>query len=165
MDSSTLFIITGTRGVGKSTFCRHLVNLAGQVGWQVSGVLSPAVFENGQKIGIDVIDLRTGEQRRLAGPRQAGQPAGTGLATQQWQFDADAVIWGNAVLQKAVPCDLLIVDELGPLEFEWGEGWPAGLAALDSGQYRWGVVVIRPELLEAARRRWVSSVTVVINSQ
>ncbi len=51
------------------------------------------------------------------------------------------------MLESATPCDLLIVDELGPLEFERNEGWPAGLAAIDSAAYKVGVVVIRPELL------------------
>jgi nucleoside-triphosphatase THEP1 len=29
------------------------------------------------------------------------------------------------MLKSATPCDLLVVDELGPLEFERREGWPA----------------------------------------
>lgn len=165
---SRLYIITGDRGAGKSTFCEYLVELAGPAGWQVGGILSPAVIEAGQKTGIAAIDLRRGEQRLLAVRREAHQPVAT-LRTNRWSFDADVMAWGNAVLQTAVPCDLLVIDELGPLEFERGEGWPAGLTALDSGNYRWGVVVIRPELLAVARPRWpaaqVISIATAANSR
>lgn len=53
-----------------------------------------------------------------------------------------------------MPCDLLIVDELGPLEFNRGEGWIAGLTAVDSGSYQSALVVIRPSLLKMAYQRW-----------
>jgi hypothetical protein len=46
------------------------------------------------------------------------------------------------------------VDELGPLEFNRGEGWIAGLAAVDSGNYQSALVVIRPSLLKMAGQRW-----------
>jgi len=49
---------------------------------------------------------------------------------------------------------LLIVDELGPLEFIHAKGWLSGLVALDSFRYRLALVVIRPELMEAAQTRW-----------
>jgi nucleoside-triphosphatase len=148
-----LFIITGDRGAGKTTFCRRFSELAQAAGWQTGGILSPAIFEAGQKTGIEAVDLRTGRRRLLAVQRQADSPLSP-LQTKQWSFEAEVMAWGNEILQTALPCDLLIVDELGPLEFERDAGWQAGLAALDSGHYRWAMVVIRPELLALARQRW-----------
>lgn len=153
MNTPALFIITGPRLAGKTTLCDHLVRLARQAGRQVGGILSIGIFENGQKIAIDARDLRTGERRRLAHRRQAGQPV-TGAHTPGWRFDPSTLAWGNAVLQTATPCDLLIVDELGPLELEQVQGWTAGLSTLDSGHFRWSLVVIRPELLATGRQRW-----------
>jgi hypothetical protein len=49
---------------------------------------------------------------------------------------------------------VLIVDELGVREIERRQGWLAGLCAIDAGDYRWGVVIIRPELLSVALQRW-----------
>ena len=57
------------------------------------------------------------------------------------------LIWGNHVLSNSTPCDLLVVDELGPLEIDRGTGWQAGLAAVDSKEYAVAVVVVRAELL------------------
>jgi hypothetical protein len=48
----------------------------------------------------------------------------------------------------------LIIDELGPLEFERSEGWVEGFSALQSKEYKKALVVIRPSLVNAAKDRW-----------
>lgn len=159
--TATLFIITGPRGAGKTTFCRHFIDLARQAGRQVAGIVCPAVFENGQKVAIEAEALATGLRLRLATAREPDQPK-TNVSTRRWFFEAKVLAWGNRMLQQAVPCEVLIVDELGPLEFEQGQGWTAGLKAIDSGEYRWGLVVIRPELLAPARQRWPTAKTISI---
>jgi tellurite methyltransferase len=158
MNESHLLIVTGERGAGKTTFCTRLVELARSSGWQVAGVLSPAVIVNGVKVAIDVERVRSGQRRRLADfDPESHNPCG-----MRWDFDADALAWGNAALAESTPCKVLIVDELGVLEFELGQGWQAGLAALDSGDYRLGVVVIRSELLAKAQQRWPAAQIVEI---
>jgi nucleoside-triphosphatase len=151
---ASLFIVTGDRGAGKTTFCRYLVELARDAGRQAAGILSLPVFANEQKFAIEAQDLRTGQSRRLAIRQETGQQPTTGPHTPGWRFDPVVLSWGNTVLQAACPCELFIVDELGPLEFERGEGWLAGLSALDTGIYRWGLATIRPELLAAGQKRW-----------
>ncbi len=91
---SRLYIITGDRGAGKSILCEHLVELAGLAGWQVGGLLSPAVVEAGQKTGIATIDLRTGERCLLVVRRETNQPA-TELQSDRWSFSAEMMVWGN----------------------------------------------------------------------
>jgi hypothetical protein len=157
----SLFIVTGERRAGKTTFCHYLVELARGAGWQVAGILSLPVFANEQKITIEAQDLRTGQRRRLAIWRRI-EHAPAGPHTSGWCFDPAVLTWGNRVLQAACPCDLLIIDELGPLEFERGEGWLAGLSIIDAGNYRWGLVVIRPELLTAGQKRWPTAEVVTI---
>ncbi|MBN1993764.1 MAG: hypothetical protein JW953_13775 [Anaerolineae bacterium] len=158
----SLFIITGERNVGKTTFCRYLVKLAQETGRQVAGILSLPVFEHNQKVAIAAQNLRTGQRRRLAIRREAGQQPIAGSPTPGWSFDPAVLAWGNTVLQTACPCDLFIVDELGPLELECGKGWLAGLLALDAGHYRRGLVVIRPELLAVGQKRWPAAEVVSI---
>jgi nucleoside-triphosphatase THEP1 len=148
-----LTIITGERGGGKTALCKRLAEQVRSAGWVVAGILSPPITAGGQKSGIEALDLRTGECRLLARPRDKSIPPAE-LQTPAWTFDADVVAWGNAVLDTATPCDLLIVDELGPLELVRGQGWTAGLTALSSGKYRRALVVVRPELLRLALVRW-----------
>ncbi|MBN2114014.1 MAG: hypothetical protein JW785_07805 [Acidimicrobiia bacterium] len=148
------YLITGERGAGKTTFCSGLVTAvrSRHPGLLVAGILSPKVFVGGQEHAIDAVDLASGQRRRLA--RRRALPAATESATPRWEFDAAALAWGEGVLRSATPCALLVVDELGPLELEHGEGWPAGLQAVDGGAYRVALVVVRPTLLPPARRRW-----------
>jgi nucleoside-triphosphatase THEP1 len=148
-----LAIITGDRGTGKTALCRRLADRAGAAGWHVAGILSLAVMSGGQKTAIEAQDLRTGEFRLLA-RRRAEDTASSGLHTPAWVFDESGVSWGNCVLEESTPCDLLVVDELGPLELERGQGWTAGISAVHSGEYRHAVVVVRPELLSLATTRW-----------
>lgn len=148
-ETSLLFLITGSRGAGKTTFCNALVQAARGAGWKVSGVISQAVYEGNQRIAIDAEALHTGEKRRLA--TRSDQPA---PGTRYWQFDEAVIAWCNQVFQASIPTDLLMVDELGPLEFEDGIGWQAALQAIDSRQYAIGMVVVRAELIGIGLMRW-----------
>lgn len=150
MNDSTLIIVTGERGAGKTTFCARLLELARSRRCDVAGVLSPAVIVNNCKIAIDAIDLRSTQRWRLA----IFNPHADYPRELRWRFKPGALAWGNLVLAESTPCAVLLVDELGVLEFERYQGWLAGLKAVDSGNYRLGLVVIRPELLEQAQQRW-----------
>lgn len=158
---SVRLIVTGERGGGKTLFCRALVEAARAHPGppEIAGVISPRVYEGEVQVGIEAEDLRTGERRLLARRRAADEPA-AGEATRLWRFDPGALAWGDEVLASAVPCGVLVVDELGPLEFEEGRGWLAGLTAVDSGAFRAAVVVVRPRLLAPARRRWPDALVV-----
>ena len=151
---SELYLLTAPRGAGKTTFCHALVEQARAAGWDVAGLLSPAVFENGVKTGIAAENLRGGETRSLACATLHPnlQPETFDLQLGSWLFSSAALTWGNQVLGSSLPCDLFIVDELGPLEFLRGEGWVNALEALRYPRYRLGLVVVRPELLEIARQ-------------
>lgn len=164
--AAQILIITGERGAGKTNLCQRWVDMARASGWQVTGVLSPARLEAGQKTGIDVVDLSSGERRELAHlvTDSPSQIPCSPIRTQKWCFDPTALSWGSGILTAAIPCDLLVVDELGPIEFERHMGWVEGLRAVDSKQYHLALVVIRPELLEAARQRWDSAVVIAVDS-
>jgi len=151
MREGKLMILTGEIEAGKTTLCTQVADLAQEQGVDLAGVISPPVFSDMEKVAIDVIDLRTGEQRRLA-ERTGGENRGP--RTRRWQFYPEIVRWGNQVLRSAVPCQLLIVDELGPLELERGEGWTDALEVLDRGEYQQALVVIRAHLVETATSRW-----------
>ena len=64
------------------------------------------------------------------------------------RFDPAAVAWGVALLDAACPCDILIIDEIGPLEMDRGEGWANALEVLRRGRYRLAVAAVRPSLVD-----------------
>ena len=59
-----LWIISGEIGSGKTVLCGKLITSFNMLGWQISGLRSPAIFENGQKTGIAVENLKTREVRK-----------------------------------------------------------------------------------------------------
>lgn len=154
MKETQRWIVTGEIGAGKTLFCMEIVELARREDLSLGGLISPGVFEDGRKVGINVVDLKRQQTRRLANPRKEGV---SGPSTKGWSFVEGSVAWGNRMLGEAVPCDILIIDELGPLEFERGEGWVKGLTILDEGDFEVGLVVIRPHLLDQALERWPSA--------
>ena len=150
---SRLYLLTAEIGAGKTTFCHALVDEASAAGWDTAGILCPPVFESGVKTGIRAQNLRTGESRPLAIATAFNSPLSTfHFSLGTWLFDPSIIAWGNEILAAALPCDLFIVDELGPLELIRGEGWLNALEALRQPKYKISVAVVRPSLVESAQR-------------
>jgi len=146
-----LLLLNGQSGSGKTHFCLALVDAARSKGLEVAGLVSPAVFSAAGKIGIDLLDIKTGRQRNLARRRQS---TGKWLAVGDWELDPRVLAWGNRLLGSAGACDLLILDEMGPLEFTAGSGLTNAFALIEARRYRLACVGIRPALLPDALARW-----------
>jgi nucleoside-triphosphatase THEP1 len=140
-------ILSGTIGSGKTTACRQLITRLQGQGLDCAGIVCPARFESERKAGIDLLNLRTGECRALA---EADNRPAT-LRTGAYRFDTAVMAWGAACLNAACPCDVLFVDEIGPLELERGQGWVNALDVLRAGLFRLAVVVVRPALVDGFR--------------
>jgi nucleoside-triphosphatase len=144
-----IILLTGESGCGKTTLSARVAATLKARGVDVAGVLTLPRFADGEKIGMDVADVRTGERVALA----EHAPRGAGTADLKWKFDDAALARGAQILRAATPCDLLIVDELGPLELIHGTGWSDALEILRAGNYRAALVVVRPSLVENFRAR------------
>ena len=142
-------LLTGERGVGKTHLCQQLVVQARKSGYSCAGVLSPAIISEGEKVGIDLVDAATGEKRLLAEADHAGGEVRWG----KYRFVRATLEWGAEVLRGSTPCDLLVVDELGPLELKLGQGLVAALDVLDEGAFSLALVVVRLELVDSMRER------------
>ncbi len=156
--NASVVVVSGWREVGKTTLCRKLVEMGRAQRLDIAGLLSPARFaassEAGKplvKTGIEVEDLRTGQRRLLASCLE-NELHGSQLGP--WTFDDHVMNWGSEVLKSATPCDVLVIDELGPLEFDQQRGWSIGFELIDRQDYRLAVIVIRPEYLVQLHKRW-----------
>ena len=156
-----IILLTGEIESGKTSYCLDVLKIARERKIQAAGLLSPGVFEGGEKIAIDALDLKSGTRRRLA---ELKENQTLGLETKRWSFYPEVVLWGNQVLQDAAPCDLLMVDELGPLEFYQNSGWINGFNVLESKAFQVAVVVIRPSLIKEAMQHWNIAQTVDLSA-
>ena len=150
LPAGSLALLTGGRGAGKSRWCSALASAAREAGLGVAGLLSPAVLAGGEKHSIDLLDLATGERRFVAERARPDLPGTEGLG---WRFDLEALAAGNAALGRVGACDLLLVDELGPLELGRGSGFTAAFGLLDARRYGLAIVVVRPALVAALQVR------------
>ncbi|MBU0719011.1 MAG: nucleoside-triphosphatase [Planctomycetes bacterium] len=149
-----LTIVTGEKGAGKTTYVRHLAADRVGRGHTVGGVISVAVFEHGHRVGYDLLDARTGDCRPLARVVDLSRERAT---IGQFKFFPEAVTAGNAAIMAATRdgMGLVVIDEVGPLEFRGG-GWaPALEVAIAEGTKTQGlVVVVRPALIEKLPQRF-----------
>lgn len=163
----TLLLVTGPSGSGKTSWCKNVVDFARDHHWSVAGLMSPAVMVDGQKVGIDLHDLRSNQRRRLATRTKSivdgheTMPTG-GVMTGAWSFDPRTLGWGNDILANLTCPDLLIIDELGPLEFRQRQGLQAAMRLIDAWRCNLTCVAIRPLLIGAARMRWPWSHILVV---
>lgn len=146
-----LTLVTGSRGSGKTNWCMALVRRAYAFGLCLGGLVSPPVLENGKRIRIDLLAPCTGERRPLAYRR--GNKGGD-ISTAAWQLAADTLEWGNSVLERFEPCDLFILDEMSPLEFDHNVGFVAAFDIVARHKDIPSFITIRPSLLPIARLYW-----------
>jgi len=116
-----LWVITGARQSGKTLWCQKIVSEARKSGLHVSAILTPGRYENGLRNGIYAVRL-AGDETRLLASQLPGEL--DGLRLGPWTFDNEVFAWGNQHLLelKATTTDLLVIDELGFLEFDRGKG-------------------------------------------
>lgn len=146
-----MILLTGARRVGKSTVCQRLAEEGRRRGKRVGGFVSPAVFNSqGEKTGAYLQDLRTGEMRP-----QYSTEADTSLRVGPFAMDELVLQWGIRLVEEALRAgdDLVIIDEIGPLELLRGEGFAPLLSALGDFPEAVVLIVVRPELVEALRER------------
>jgi nucleoside-triphosphatase THEP1 len=183
---SRAVLLTGRRGVGKTTVCQAVAELARRQGYQPGGVITPALYDhNGAKVGFEAMDVGSSERWPLARtdlflPPMSGGDRGGGSGHRQeldgprvghYSFDPNALARALKVLRRACPepldcardklrrraatagCDLLMVDEIGPLELEQGEGFAPILDLLPVEGPTHTLIVVRPALVEKLCQR------------
>lgn len=154
-------IVTGGSGSGKSAWAADLARRMQAEGKQVEGLLTAPVVKDDQKVGIDLIDLATGERRRLA---QRRRTSAAGAIPENWAFDAEVLDWGNdRLIQVSMESDLVVVDELGPLELTFGKGLAQAIMLLDERCFRVTCVVVQEAVIEDALRRWPDAYVVDVD--
>lgn len=118
--------LTGPVHAGKTTFLERAWPRWASWGLACAGFLSPAVKDDRGETGYDLLELPG--LRRRPYLRRRGE-AGA-VRTGPYVFVAGALERARGILRETGRADLLIVDEVGPLELEGGGLWPDLKAAV-----------------------------------
>lgn len=146
----SIFLVTGDFGSGKSIFCQQAAARLSSNGLKVQGLLSPGRYMDGLKTGFWCENIYTGERRLMASTLDSEI---VGDLFGKWTIAPEVVAWGNDVLKSILKTDILIIDEIGPLELDLGRGWNQAFHALERVEYRSALVVIRPTCIPKFQQR------------
>jgi len=138
-----LLVLTGEPGSGKSTRCRQVARAAREAALVVHGVVGTDETAAG---GVErwLEDLRSGERILLG---RMATPEAIAAGAPRWALDDAALERCDAILRAACPADLLVIDEVGPIELLQQRGAATGVRHALTGPYDVALVVVRPSLV------------------
>ena len=143
--------LVGERGTGKTSLIMDLLGILQERKLKIAGVLSPGIFDGPQKIAIELIHLPSRQGRLLAVLHNDNE---TGMQFGDWAFFQETLDWANEKLQEELSCDLLVLDEIGPLELDFNRGLQSGLVFLAKGEYKLALLSLRPKCAAAIQERF-----------
>jgi len=107
-------LITGTPGVGKTTVLNRVKDEIESRGYDVGGIYSPEIKENGERIGFAIKDLNTGRNGILSRVNGNGPRVGKYKVNLK---DLEEI--GISAVEKALTgADFIIIDEIAPMELK-----------------------------------------------
>ncbi len=135
-------LIVGPRGSGKTSALVGLGLALQAEGLNVDGVVSPRLLQGAETVGYNVQRWRTGEERLLC----SREPPG--LLYGRFFFRPEALAFANQGLQEAAQgAEVILVDEVGPLELRGAGFFPGLQACLQSRAFL--ILTVRPSLASA----------------
>jgi molybdopterin-guanine dinucleotide biosynthesis protein A len=146
-------LVVGESGSGKTSWCREYIDRRRKSGSTVGGILSPAIEKQGQRVGSNALDLLTGQEIPFArlsrhNSFEEGEKVG------DYTISRDGILFACNAIERAVEsrCDLVVIDEVGPLELQGKGLMPAVELALASAIDV--LIVVRSSLREALRKHF-----------
>ncbi len=114
----SVFLITGDKDSGKTTFTKKVIKLLSHYGIKCGGVVTEKK-SNSNIIDYYATDIQTNESVLLCTSRKINQPY---FKTMHFYFDRNGVDYGIEFIKNAIDKKLIFIDEVGRLEI-LNYGW------------------------------------------
>jgi nucleoside-triphosphatase len=108
-----LLLVTGRPGIGKTTVLLNAAEELKAKGYRVEGMISKEFRREGRRVGFEVVNFGTGLRGWLA---HVEQSVGPQVGKYKVNLDDLDSIGANAVLDAIRNADVVIIDEIGPME-------------------------------------------------
>jgi molybdopterin-guanine dinucleotide biosynthesis protein A len=154
-------LVVGEPGSGKTSWCREYIGWQRKCGSSIGGVLCPAIEKHEKRVGSNAFNLLTGQEIPFARLSSYGYFEG-GEKVGDYCISRDGISFACSAIKQAVEsrCDLVVIDEVGPLELNDGGLIAAVELALASPIDV--LIVIRSSLKEALQRHFPEYEFVVV---
>jgi len=108
-----LILITGRSGIGKTSVLLKAVNVLKTRGYKVGGMVSREVRKDGVRVGFEIVDFETGRRGWLA---HVNHPTGPQVGKYHVNLNDLNIIGARSILNAVANADVVVVDEIGPME-------------------------------------------------
>ena len=144
--------LTGRPRIGKTTAILKSIVEAKDVGLRVGGMISQEIRERGVRVGFKIVNLKTGEEGILA---HVNQKSGPSVGKYRVCLKDLENVGVKAILEACREADLVVIDEVGPMELYSEAFRKAVLEALNSGKMVLGTIHYRARdrLMDAIKSR------------
>ena len=155
-----VLLLTGDPGVGKTTVLIKMVEALKAKGINVGGMISREAREGNVRVGFEIIDLTSNKHGWLAHINQR-----TGPQVGKYHINLEDLenIGATAIVEAVEKCDVIAIDEIGPMEFYSQRFKQAVKQALESRKVVLAVVhgKARDPLINEAKQREGSEIFTV----
>ncbi len=115
-----IFILTGPVHSGKTTLLRRAVEELKEKKLQVGGFLSEVILKNDKVLGYDLVDLK--QEKSFPFIRREGEKMWPSVGS--FYFIPKSLAEASKIILRSGASDILVVDEVGPLELSGKGLWP-----------------------------------------
>lgn len=160
-----VLILTGSPGVGKTSVLVKTVGALKKQGFSVGGMVSREVREDGARVGFEVIDVNGSRQGWLA---HVNQKVGPQLGKYHVNIQDLDDVGTKAIIDAVEECNIVAIDEIGPMELFSVKFKEAAQKALESQKVVFAVVHWKAQdklILAAKNRDDAESVTVTAENR
>lgn len=123
------YLITGPPRSGKTTVIQRTVSTLEDRGLSAGGVYCPEIRDGGERIGFEIVDVLTGESKRLA---HVDEPGGPRVGEYRVNVANVDEICETAFGRALAEADYVVVDEIAPMETYSDEFTRGVRSALDA---------------------------------
>jgi nucleoside-triphosphatase len=129
--------LTGEPGCGKTTVVKRTADLLALRGLKIGGMMSSENRETGTRVGFSIEDLITHERGILANVRGSEGPRVGKYSVNMRDLER---IGAGAIQRAIVEAEVILIDELGPMELHSSRFIESVKAALHAQKHLLGTI-------------------------
>jgi nucleoside-triphosphatase len=147
-----VLLLTGNPGVGKTTVLMKTVDALKGSGYRVGGMISREVREGGTRVGFEILDLHGSKRGWLA---HVNQKSGPQVGKYRVNIEDLNTIGAQAIVDAVENCEIIAIDEIGPMELFSEKFKEAAWKVLESRKLVVAIVHFKAKdvLISEARKR------------
>jgi nucleoside-triphosphatase THEP1 len=155
-----VFIITGSKTGGKTTFTGKLAGWLYSEKIETRGFLAERIMSDNETTGYDLVNLESGQKTRFLHVEEEESTQKIG----RFSIYPDGLVTGKKILESLINTqdNIVIIDEVGRLELN-DAGWAENISELIEKSTNHLILIVRDEFVRKVREKWHMKNAVIIS--